>query len=506
MKNYKIIEDMENPSEDEINAQKNFSQVKQKSMRMKKQKIFKTGAIIVSACAAIIAAVVMLNNEPIKSKPVIVEKLKIEGVAFAGFEINTDKDTFIVSDRGSLITIPKNAFIDSLGNEVTGKVNLSYREFHHPAEIILSRIPMTYDSAGTRYHFESAGMFEIDAKQNGKKLRIAAGKSIAVNLASLDTAQTKFNQYYMGNTNESWQYMGKDVQWQMPKDVLNQPAVADTPRYVQPKLFNEEKQQFKIYADISEFPELSNLRDVVFELSDREKNFKPSPYNTYWDFIELERSDVFGEYKVTLYKGDETTVVLTQPVIKSMNDVIDAGINRMAKDKELYYGVSSVSRSYLSKKLQQEQTVAAAMMERYNNFTEVMAPFDITTAVASNYVYRTFQVKNLGIYNSDCPEMLPQPARLAAQFKYENGKFVNVSNVFLVEHSRNAVFTFYPGDEIQYNPEVENSLVILTENDEVALLSKEKFDEVKGKTNQYTFTPEFTTTNSGKLEALLKKL
>jgi hypothetical protein len=129
------------------------------------------------------------------------EKLKIEGVAFAGFEINTDKDTFIVSDRGSLITIPKNAFIDSLGNEVTGKVNLSYREFHHPAEIILSRIPMTYDSAGTRYHFESAGMFEIDAKQNGKKLRIAAGKSIAVNLASLDTAQTKFNQYYMGNTN-----------------------------------------------------------------------------------------------------------------------------------------------------------------------------------------------------------------------------------------------------------------------------------------------------------------
>jgi hypothetical protein len=505
MEKYKIVENMSTPSEEDINAQKNFSQVKQKSIRMKQKKIFKTGMIIVSACAAIIAAVVMLNNKPIESTPVIVEKLKIEGIPFTGFEINTERDTFFVSNNGSLIAVPKNAFIDSAGNVVKGKVELSYREFHHPAEIILSRIPMTYDSAGTRYHFESAGMFEIAANQEGKKLRIAQGKSIDVKLASLDTATSKFNQYYMANVNERWQYLNKDVLWRMPDDIA-QPAAADTQKYVQAKLYNENKQQFHILADMTEFPELSRLNDVLFEISDREKNFKPSPYDTYWDFIELDRSDVFGEYKLTLYRGKEKTVVLTKPVVTSMNDLIDKNIDSEAFDyRNTYYGYSP-SRRYLTKKLLAEQTVAAAMMERYSKMIESQPNLSDIPMSSSNYVYRTFQVNSLGIYNSDCPEMLPQPARLAVSFKYPNGKAVNVANVFLVEHKRNAVFTFYQGDDIQYNPEKENSLVIITDNDEIGLVPKGKIGEIKGTTNRLTFVPEFTESNSGKLEALLKAL
>jgi hypothetical protein len=153
-----------------------------------------------------------------------------------------------------------------------------------------------------------------------------------------------------------------------------------------------------------------------------------------------------------------------------------------------------------------EQTVAAAMMERYSKMIESQPNLSDIPMSSSNYVYRTFQVNSLGIYNSDCPEMLPQPARLAVSFKYPNGKAVNVANVFLVEHKRNAVFTFYQGDDIQYNPEKENSLVIITDNDEIGLVPKGKIGEIKGTTNRLTFVPEFTESNSGKLEALLKAL
>jgi len=53
---------------------------------------------------------------------------------------------------------------------------------------------MTYDSAGTKYHFESAGMFEIDGTKNGEKIFIAEGKEIAVDMPCKDL-NNKFNFY-----------------------------------------------------------------------------------------------------------------------------------------------------------------------------------------------------------------------------------------------------------------------------------------------------------------------
>src|SRR6478736_1263421 len=45
---------------------------------------------------------------------------------------------------GSFIDIPANAFVDGKGNPVTGKVKLSFKEYHDAADIILSGIPLEY--------------------------------------------------------------------------------------------------------------------------------------------------------------------------------------------------------------------------------------------------------------------------------------------------------------------------------------------------------------------------
>jgi paraquat-inducible protein B len=102
--------------------------------------------------------------------------------------------------------------------------------------------------------------------------------------------------------------------------------------------------------------------------------------------------------------------------------------------------------------------------------------------------------------------MLPEPGLVTARFKYSNGSLIDVATIFLIEHNRNAVFTFYKGDKIHYNPDAANSIVIITQDDEIGLLTKEKFAELKGNVNQFTFAPEFTANNSGKLEQLLKSL
>ncbi|HRD40305.1 MAG TPA: hypothetical protein PLC65_16880, partial [Bacteroidia bacterium] len=78
----------------------------------------------------------------------------------------------------SKIKVPQNAFVNKAGPDIIGDVEIQYREMHDQADIIASGIPMTYDSAGTKYHFESAGMFDIKASQNGEQVFLKHGKQI----------------------------------------------------------------------------------------------------------------------------------------------------------------------------------------------------------------------------------------------------------------------------------------------------------------------------------------
>lgn len=105
---------------------------------------------------------------------------------------------------GTKIFIPANAFVDANGNQVKEEVTIDYREFRDPVDILVSGIPMVYDSAGQKGDFESAGMFEINASVNGKEVFLAPGKKVGVEFAVVDTAST-FN-FYRLDPATGWEY------------------------------------------------------------------------------------------------------------------------------------------------------------------------------------------------------------------------------------------------------------------------------------------------------------
>jgi hypothetical protein len=105
---------------------------------------------------------------------------------------------------GTKIMIPSNAFVDAGGNAVKGDVTIDYREFRDPIDILVSGIPMVYDSAGAKGDFESAGMFEINASVNGKEVFLAPGKKVDVEFAVVDTASS-FN-FYRLDPEKGWVY------------------------------------------------------------------------------------------------------------------------------------------------------------------------------------------------------------------------------------------------------------------------------------------------------------
>ena len=117
-------------------------------------------------------------------------------VKFNAWEMDADQAKVFKLKNGSNIHVPAGAFINKFGQPVKGKVEIKYREFHNAADIIASGIPMHYDSAGTRYHFESGGMFEIRGNQNGEPVFLANGKNIDVNMVSYNKDEN-FNHYYL---------------------------------------------------------------------------------------------------------------------------------------------------------------------------------------------------------------------------------------------------------------------------------------------------------------------
>jgi hypothetical protein len=106
---------------------------------------------------------------------------------------------------GTTISIPANAFEDANGALVTGNIDITYREFRDPVDIVLSGIPMTYDTGGVVENFESAGMFEINASQNGNEVYLREGVKIDMNFAVVDTAST-FN-FYRLDEKKGWEYI-----------------------------------------------------------------------------------------------------------------------------------------------------------------------------------------------------------------------------------------------------------------------------------------------------------
>lgn len=113
----------------------------------------------------------------------------------------------LVYPTGTAIDVPADAFVDAKGSTVRGPVKIDYREFRDPVDFIVSGIPMTYDSGGVRHHFESAGMFEINASANGQEVFLAPDKKVELDFALTDSAE-KYSFYKFDDQKGNWDNIG----------------------------------------------------------------------------------------------------------------------------------------------------------------------------------------------------------------------------------------------------------------------------------------------------------
>jgi hypothetical protein len=436
-------------------------------------------------------------------------------IPYTNYKINAANAAKLTLKTGSVINIPKNAFVDAEGKKIQGEVELRFREFHNPVDFFVAGIPMTYDSAGVRYHFESAGMIEIVAFQNNKKINIAPEKSIDIELASKDK-DPKHNLYVLDTTKNNWSCLGKDKIVSTKNKEGNKAENPAIPGTVEKEYKQLEEQQttlqkeketqlttlqktiaeptkpvkalatkynFNIDVDASEFPELSVYKGLLFQVGDENKNFNESSYNVVWDDASIKEGTKKGEnYLLTLKKSARKYSLIVYPVFDGKNY---EAAKKIYEEKYKKYTALLDKRAEDEKRIEAAYQAKLAALKKQEEILkrkfEDESKQEFNRLSTQEKVKRVFAINSFGVYNCDHAMPYPTGVSCIASLTLDN-KQLMCYDVFLVDSAKNALFNFYknPVMNFSFNPQSKNTLWTV-ENGVLYWLSPQQFSTIQVK-------------------------
>lgn len=458
-------------------------------------------------------------------------------IPYSTYKVNNAKGGNITHGGATKIKVPKNTFVDKNGKDVIGDVTIEYKEFHDLGDVIVSGIPMAYDSAGIKYNLESAGMFDIRGSQNGEPVFIKPEKTLQVELASA-TSETKFNQYYLDTIKKNWYYIKQDkavapakkvaisgtsefnaskLKEQQKLEVLKHeiekviPKKIDSVKVVyatkvqrlplakepaKPAKLTPGRPSFKLDGSYDEFPELSAFNNVVFEVGPENKNYSKDLHDVTWSDVKISQGPVKGKnYMLTLSYRNRSEKLIVYPVLsgddfekaqKNHEDKLalyESLVNkRQAEEKRLMSELQAKQSAYLAEQAKKQKAYdeeKARMLARYNvqEQNELSSNFNALNIQVK--ATRLFSVSQFGIYNSDCPHPVPNGASVVPIFvSSEKDKPVQADHIYLVDHTHKTVYNLdrSNGFKMNYDPNVIYSACIFNKN-ALYLCSKQSFKQ-----------------------------
>ncbi|MES2680253.1 MAG: hypothetical protein V4635_10225 [Bacteroidota bacterium] len=482
------------------------------------------------------------NKKPFINAPS--QKLR---VPYSAYKINNANGGSITHPSSSKISIPKNSFVDKQGKDVIGDVTIEYREFHDIGDIVASGIPMAYDSAGTHYNLESAGMFDIKGSQNGEPVFIKPEKNIQVQLASSND-DNRFNQYYLDTVAGNWQYLQRDdakpiftnttkaptlppkhedlsksspkllalknvVEVIIPKRIdsvttLYTKKAAQLPKAkepLKPAQPSKGRPTFRLDGSYNEFPELAAFDNVIFEVGPENTNYTQEMHEITWSDVKVTQGPVKGKnYVLNLTYRNRSEKLVVYPVLSGADfakaqssyenkfgEYQELVEKRKASEQRLMAEMQAKQDAYLAeqkKKREQYETEKAQLFAKYDVERQNQIAGSFKTMSNSNRAISLFNVSRFGIFNSDCPHKTPEGNSVNPIFVLDNkDNFISPDFIYLVEHNTKSVYTLSAQDafKINYRPGNDYTICVFKQN-KLYLCSKTDFQQaVASGTNKF---------------------
>ncbi len=435
-----------------------------------------------------------------KTKAFISAPSRKLSIPYSQYKVNNAKGGAITHSTSTTIKVPKNSFVDKQGKDVIGDVTIEYREFHDLADIVLSGIPMKYDSAGRPFNLESAGMFDIKGTQNGEPVFIKKDKPLKVELAST-VKDDRFNQYYLDTVKQNWTYLKRDdfpkrkaehaisvessetvnevsstrlreLEYTSEKviprkmDSVQKTYTTRASRLPQPAKPNapvkatKGRPTFVIEGSHEEYPELAAFENVIFEVGPENRNYSKDMHDITWSDVKISQGPVKGKnYILTLSYRSRTEKLIVYPVLNE-NDFEKASeqyserlekydellSKKVAEEKRLLAEMEKKQQTYLAEQARLRQEAAKERI-RLEEESRTMA----TSQLAGNFTSmssqaktsRLFDIGRFGIYNSDCPHSRPSGQPLNPVFVTSDKAVpIGAELIYLVDHSKKTVYQF----------------------------------------------------------------
>ncbi len=439
-----------------------------------------------------------------KALPKVAPPVPGADIAFQRFEIDAEAGGSFELPNGSKVTIPSQALVDATGQPVTGIVSVNYREFHDVADILLSGIPMNYDSAGISQPFQSAGMMEIRAFQGEKPVFIADGKLVDVSMNSLRDGN--YNLYNWDSTAGNWTYLEENIPLAIASLTPSVDTVAPLPDSNELERYSDETESL---PPLPQVPIKASEDGVVFYF---ETDYEAYPLLAPFKDIEWEVVETGKKGYLTAKQAKEALKIVWNSA-KVLPYEADQGLyclqlrNRTKKARVITKAVQS-GDSYdeamaLYEELAQKHKEAKLAEIRRRTELRLAAERETARLKAQRTFVRNFQIRRFGIYNCDRILNLSNSRNIMAAFDIDTSGFdqmTNVNTVYLILPTQNALIDYNLSDSLQdfsYLPDEPNILAVLLPGNELALFDAQDFATSDiGQEHRFALRPTGTIVNS----------
>jgi hypothetical protein len=381
-------------------------------------------------------------------------------LAFEVYAIDPKKGGNIILSSGSEIQISKNSLISQTNEPVEVRV----REFKSKSAAFLAGIPMDYGKNST---FESAGMIEIRAVQNGKEVKINADKPIEVSLLLYKNPES-FGFWYLNESTKKWQkqdvfYKTHDLSEKKEEISICEKSLAK----VKSKLdtcYNSisqlEKQKpensllptlgsrkLQIEFDANDFPELKGYKDIEFEYVQYSEDVAKVLKSQVWNDVELKKSN---DYLAIFKNAKGQQAVKVRPVLKgkSLTEVEEQialaeqvkmeELARLKTEKESLKNRELILQAkYDGLVSELKQSLAIMSTGSSNSQTDIRSVNNLVTNSSAE-----FQVNRWGVYNSDKPISYPNPFPMQIAFKDDKDRPLELVSVYVFDHKKDTRYSF----------------------------------------------------------------
>ncbi len=430
------------------------------------------------------------ENKPTVS--IIQPPIPTADVPFSAYAVDADKGEILHFSSGSSIIFPSGAFVDESGKPVHGKVDVVYREFSSPIDFFLSGIPMQYDSAGTTYNFESAGMCDVRAFKDKKPVFVNPAVKPVVNLVSHDAAED-YSLYYLDTANKKWVNLGKSKVLQVQTPAITEDFSTIEPivmpiKPVMPEKINGDMPVIRLNVDTSSFAELRAFDKLQFQLDKNENRFDPKDATEEWADFKLNKRNGNGLYEIGFSNKTRSVNYLAKPVLDEKDykkglEIFNAEMRKYEKklislkeEREskiiTLQRIDSLNNIAIDKENEQmEKRNKVVMAENYRITKENIKDM--------NSLMRSFEITGFGVWNCD----RPRPVYFKGQFQVV-AHFLDENKINLALSKKNVFYksvnglTPFEGEKIAL-AQFDENMIIGTSSDTFYYASYENVKAMK---------------------------